>query len=252
MRSDPLEALSRIKEYVEKNNIDIDPEQILKAADFSSVSNDQNLTNTHSQKSDAEEEIKLTLDDMPQYKLIGEVFNTYVIIEFSEEIMFIDKHALHERMIFEKLRSSEFIEVQTLLTPRIISVSNSDRIVLIENKEILKKIGFDIDDLNGTLILREIPSIIETEDTEVLLSEIAEELKLKMFEGKELLEKFLYTISCKAAIKSGKRSSGFELKGLIDEYLKKRDSLKYCPHGRPIVFVMTKTAIEKQFRRIVG
>ena len=74
----------------------------------------------------------------------------------------------------------------------------------------------------------------------------------KKYADKELLDRFLYTISCKAAIKSGKRSSEYELKGLIDEYLSKRDTLKYCPHGRPIVFLMTKTAIEKQFKRIVG
>lgn len=249
MRSDPSEAISRIKEYVEKNNIDIDPVKITQFFDNNNTEKSYNIPD--SLKHD-DLDLSLTETEPLQYKLIGEVFNTYIIVELPEEIMFLDKHALHERMIFEKLRSSDFIEVQTLLIPKLVFLADSDRIILLENKEILKRIGFDIDDLDGTLILREIPTVIEEEDSEVLLTEIASDIKLKTYAGKELLDKFLYTISCKAAIKSGKHSSDFELRGLIEEYLKNRNSLKYCPHGRPIVFLLTKNAIEKQFRRIVG
>ena len=256
MRSDPLEAISRIKEYVEKNNIDIDPAKISQFINNDSQKQQNTQQNTidsifKTQKND-KIDLSLPINELVQYKLIGEVFSTYIIIELSEEIMFLDKHALHERMIFEKLRASNFIEVQTLLMPKLIYISDSDRITLLDNKELLKKIGFDIDDLDGTLIIREIPTVIEEEDVEVILTEIASDIKLKTYAGQELLDKFLYTISCKAAIKSGKRSSDFELKGLIDEYLNNRNSLKYCPHGRPIVFILTKNAIEKQFKRIVG
>ncbi len=251
LRSDPLEAVSRIKEFVDKNNIDFDTDIINQLANISPETEFEPNTNNNSNSSD-NEDITVSIDNHPDYKLIGEVFNTYIIIELSDSIMFIDKHALHERMIFEKLRSSDYIELQTFLAPRIVSVSESDRIVLLDNKTGLKQLGFDIDDLDGTLILREIPNVIDEEDIEVVLSEIASELRLKKYADKDLLDKFLYTISCKAAIKSGKRSSEFELKGLIDEYLIKRDTLKYCPHGRPIVFIMTKTEIEKQFKRIVG
>ena len=101
-------------------------------------------------------------------------------------------------------------------------------------------------------MLREIPSVIEESDIEVLLTEIASELRIKTTAESEFLDKFLYNIACKAAIKSGGRSSEKELRSLIDEYLKKKNSLKYCPHGRPIVFSLTKKAIEKQFKRIVG
>ncbi|MBQ6051820.1 MAG: DNA mismatch repair endonuclease MutL [Clostridia bacterium] len=253
LRSDPFEAVSRIKEFVDKNNIEVDTEKIIQLANASSKTDTDSTTDTvNNHNNSNNEELTVSLDNSPDYKLIGEVFNTYIIIELPETIMFIDKHALHERMIFEKLRSSDYIEVQTFLAPKLLSVSESDRAVLMENKSGLKQLGFDIDDLDGTLILREIPVVLDEEDIEVVLSEIASELKLKSYAEKELLDKFLYTISCKAAIKSGKRSSEFELKGLIDEYLRKRNKLKYCPHGRPIVFIMTKTAIEKQFRRIVG
>lgn len=252
MRSDPLEAISRIKEYVEKNNIDIDPAKISQFINNDSQKQQNTIDSIFKTQKNDKIDLSLPINELVQYKLIGEVFNTYIIIELSEEIMFLDKHALHERMIFEKLRTSNFIEVQTLLMPKLIYISDSDRITLLDNKELLKKIGFDIDDLDGTLIIREIPTVIEEEDVEVILTEIASDIKLKTYSGQELLDKFLYTISCKAAIKSGKRSSDFELKGLIDEYLKNRNSLKYCPHGRPIVFILTKNAIEKQFKRIVG
>ncbi len=252
MRSDPLEAISRIKEYVEKNNIDIDPAKISQFINNDSQKQQNTIDSIFKTQKNDKIDLSLPINELVQYKLIGEVFNTYIIIELSEEIMFLDKHALHERMIFEKLRTSNFIEVQTLLMPKLIYISDSDRITLLDNKELLKKIGFDIDDLDGTLIIREIPTVIEEEDVEVILTEIASDIKLKTYAGQELLDKFLYTISCKAAIKSGKRSSDFELKGLIDEYLNNRNSLKYCPHGRPIVFILTKNAIEKQFKRIVG
>jgi DNA mismatch repair protein MutL len=252
MRSDPVEAISKIKEYVEKNNIDIDPAKISQYINNDIQEQQSTIDDIHKKQKNNEIDLTLLINESVHYKLIGEVFNTYIIVELSEEIMFIDKHALHERMIFEKLRSSNFIEVQTLLMPKLLFISDSDRITLLDNKELLKKIGFDLDDLDGTLIIREIPTIIEEEDAEVILTEIASDIKLKTYAGQELLDKFLYTISCKAAIKSGKRSSDFELKGLIDEYLNNRNSLKYCPHGRPIVFVLTQNAIEKQFKRIVG
>ena len=155
-------------------------------------------------------------------------------------------------MIFEKLRSRDFIEVQTMLIPKLLFLSENDSTVLIENKDELKKIGFDLEDFGGSIMLREIPTVIESADVEVLLTEIASDLRLKPTVDKDLLDKFLYNTACKAAIKSGGRSSEKELRNLIDEYLKKKNTLKYCPHGRPIVFTLTEKAIEKQFKRIVG
>jgi len=276
LNSNPLEALSAIKDFVDKNQIDISAEKISEIAKIEPTSVKENLpvkdersVVNNSQKnnqeivkedvpvlivqsSDEESEVTLIDEEVPAYKYIGEVFSTYIIIEQEDELVYIDKHALHERMIFEKLRSSDFIEIQTLLVPKLLFLSESDSTVLIENKDELKKIGFDIDDFGGSIMLREIPSVIEESDIEVLLTEIASELRIKTTAESEFLDKFLYNIACKAAIKSGGRSSEKELRSLIDEYLKKKNSLKYCPHGRPIVFSLTKKAIEKQFKRIVG
>lgn len=276
LQSNPIEAMAVIKDYVDRNNINISTEEI---AEIAKVTNEEkneivNLTEKNaevkeikkdivndekveeapsdiSSESD-EKEISLIEKEIPSYKYIGEVFNTYIIIEQEDELVFIDKHALHERMIFEKLRSLDFIEVQTMLIPKLLFLSETDSAVLLEHKDNLKKIGFDIEDFGGSIMLREIPTVIEASDIEVLLTEIAADLKLKSNADKDLLDKFLYNIACKAAIKSGGRSSEKELRSLIDEYFKKRDSLKYCPHGRPIVFTLTEKAIEKQFKRIVG
>ena len=250
IQSNRHDAISRIKEYIDKNNLNVDPEKLID--NVKSVSNPNDKSEDSRANINHSQEIPLIGDNSPSYKLIGEVFNAYIILEFSEEIMFVDKHALHERMIFEKLRTSDFIEIQTLITPRLLSLSEADRSILLDNKENLKNIGFDIEDFGGTLIIREIPAIIAEDDIEVLLTEIANELKIKSYTGSDLLDRFLYSIACKAAIKSGKGSSEAEIKNLISDYLKKRDSLKYCPHGRPIVFLLSKNAIEKQFRRIVG
>ncbi|MBE6895987.1 MAG: DNA mismatch repair endonuclease MutL [Ruminococcaceae bacterium] len=270
LQSNPIEAMAVIKDYVDRNNINISTEEI---AEIAKVPNEQkdSILKTNEQsvevetvkkeevpssniKPEIEEEKEVVLieEEIPAYKYIGEVFNTYIIIEQEEELVFIDKHALHERMIFEKLRSQDFIEVQTMLIPKLLFLSESDSAVLIDNKEELKKIGFDLEDFGGSIMLREIPTVIESSDIEVLLTEIASDLRLKQNADKELLDKFLYNIACKAAIKSGGRSSEKELRSLIDEYFKKRNSLKYCPHGRPIVFTLTEKAIEKQFKRIVG
>lgn len=270
LQSNPIEAMAVIKDYVDRNNINISTEEI---AEIAKVPNEQkdSILKTNEQsvevetvkkeevpssniKPEIEEEKEVVLieEEIPAYKYIGEVFNTYIIIEQEEELVFIDKHALHERMIFEKLRSHDFIEVQTMLIPKLLFLSESDSAVLIDNKEELKKIGFDLEDFGGSIMLREIPTVIESSDIEVLLTEIASDLRLKQNADKELLDKFLYNIACKAAIKSGGRSSEKELRSLIDEYFKKRNSLKYCPHGRPIVFTLTEKAIEKQFKRIVG
>ncbi len=276
LNSNPMEALSAIKEFVDKNNIDISTEKISEIAKVEPkpvneslpekderpvIINEQKIKQKTvkeeipviiEQTSVEEPEVTLIEEDVPAYKYIGEVFSTYIIIEQEDELVYIDKHALHERMIFEKLRSSDFIEIQTLLVPKLLFLSESDSTVLIENKDELKKIGFDIDDFGGSIMLREIPSVIEESDIEVLLTEIASELRIKTTAESEFLDKFLYNIACKAAIKSGGRSSEKELRSLIDEYLKKKNTLKYCPHGRPIVFSLTKKAIEKQFKRIVG
>ena len=240
-------TISELKNFVDKN-VDIDTSKI----DDSLITNDDYGHEQSLSLYDVSKEPTVLNDDSPSYRFVGEVFSTYIIIEQTDELIFIDKHALHERMIFEKLRSSDFIEIQTLLVPKLLFISGSESAVLLENKDILKKIGFDIDDFGGSLLLREIPAVVEEKDVEVLLTEISEELKLKTYAGNDLLDKLLYTISCKAAIKSGGRSSEKELISLIDEYFKNKDSLKYCPHGRPIVFSLTKKAIEKQFKRIVG
>jgi len=226
LRSDPIGAMEIIRKYAE-----------------------QNLPNVN--VSEIEEDLKLINDKKAEYKFIGEAFSSYIIVEENEELIFIDKHALHERMIFEKLKKHEHIEVQTLLAPRLINLGDSISETLLANKDKLKTIGFDIEDFGGSIMIREIPVITEAADIESLLNSFGEELNIKSNIGDEVLDSFLYTIACKAAIKSGWKTSEAELRSIVDDYMNNRNNLKYCPHGRPIVFTLSKKAMEKQFKRIV-
>lgn len=191
---------------------------------------------------------------VPDYRIAGEVFNTYIIIEiFSDsgnEMLFIDKHALHERMIFEELRTKT-VGVQTLLVPQLCNIGAVETSLLLENRDELEKAGFDIEDFGGQILVRSIPALIAPEDVEAVLSEYFSMKKSRNGNTDEVFDRFLYSLACKAAIKSGYVTSDIERKALVEKFFVNREKLKYCPHGRPITFSLTEKALEKQFKRIV-
>lgn len=202
-----------------------------------------------------EPETKLFDDgSVPDYRITGEAFNTYIIVEIFgtdvNELLFIDKHALHERMNFEKLRTRE-VEVQTLLAPKLCRIGAVESQIILENRGELLSAGIDVEDFGGEIAVRSIPSLIDIDDVDSVLSEYAVIKKSRDLSAKELFDKFLYSIACKASIKSGNVTSDTEREALVKTYFENREKLKYCPHGRPITFVLTERAIEKQFKRIV-
>ena len=193
------------------------------------------------------------IEAAPSFRYIGELFCTYILVEQGEELILIDKHAAHERINFERLLAQGTrIVGQTLLQPQTRRFDREEAALLLEQRELLLSLGYDLDDLGeGDLLLRQIPSDIRESDAAATLSEIADHLRHgRLDTPQRLRDEALHRIACKAAIKAGSSSDPVELRRLAAEVLTRED-LKYCPHGRPICTVLSKRQIEKQFKRIV-
>ena len=195
-------------------------------------------------------EVKPIIEDKPEIKLIGEAFSTYIVVEMENSIFMIDKHAAHERILFNKLKAEEKTEVQALLTPITATLSKDEYDAVIVNIELLEKSGFEVEDFgNSSVIVRAIPSFLTGEDVTAVLSEIADGL---ISTGKISLnrqEHIFHTVACRAAIKAGNIISRTEMLTLAEKVLWGKD-IMYCPHGRPVAFEIKKRELEKQFGRI--
>ena len=200
---------------------------------------------------DLTEEDSLLPPEALTYRLVGEVLHTYLIVEQDNTVLFIDKHAAHERILFEKLRKrQEPMMSQILLTPILFTPEREEGTVLLENREALSRLGFSLSDYgDGTLALQEIPEEIRPQDAEATLNTLASQLLSgKRLDPSVLRDELLHTIACKAAMKGGQRNSVLELDALVKEVLG-REELKCCPHGRPICITMTASQLERQFKR---
>lgn len=188
---------------------------------------------------------------IPDFKLIGEVFKTYILIEMESSLYIIDKHAAHERMNFEKLKSSLEINSQVLLSPVTVRLSADEYNTVLQNIDLYTKCGFFIEDFgNSTVIVRECPSILDGEDVAGLIEETAE----KLLDGKtditpDKLDWILHSASCRAAVKAGDYTSRYEMEIFVKKLLANPD-IRYCPHGRPVMIKLSRYDIEKQFGRV--
>lgn len=186
-------------------------------------------------------------------RFIGEAMNTYIIVEMGDSVIFIDKHAAHERIIFEKLKASRGeIQTQLLLAPEIIELDKTSAAVLLENRDDISKLGFEIDDFgNGSVALSAVPDGIDAYDAISVLDGLAETLKSgARAEQPEVISETMYSVACKAAIKAGQKNSPEELVAIARRVLLE-DDIRYCPHGRPVMIEYTKTELERKFKRIV-
>ena len=186
------------------------------------------------------------------FRIIGEALHTYIIVEQGEAVLFLDKHAAHERIRFEALKKEDHpIMAQLLLAPVSAELSREEAAVVLENKALLERCGFETEDFGGgDVLIRQIPSDVDVEDAKALLQELAGDLLAgKTLDPDSLRDNLLHTIACKSAIKAGWLTSDEELRRLVQEVLS-RDDIKYCPHGRPVCVTLTKRQLEKQFKRI--
>ncbi len=185
----------------------------------------------------------------PDIEYIGCVFNTYIVAAKGDEVYFIDKHAAHERILFERF-SKEKIEVQALLAPVSITLTKEEYSAVVSNLEAIEQNGFEIEDFGGgTVLVRSIPAMLKNADISLLVSEIAAELSVKNNIQIERIGEILHSVSCKAAIKGGQYNTDYELRTLAERILLS-DDIMYCPHGRPVAFRLTRKELEKQFGRI--
>ena len=189
--------------------------------------------------------------ELPNFKVVGEAFKTYIIVQIENDLYFIDKHAAHERMNFENLKKSTQINSQLLLSPVTVKLAMDEYSIVCENLDLYKNCGFLVEDFgNSTVIVRECPSLLNGEDVKDLMEETAQLL----LEGKtdimpQKMDWIFHSTSCRAAVKAGDYTSPEEREAFVEKLLS-MPNIRYCPHGRPVMIKMSKYDIEKQFGRI--
>lgn len=188
----------------------------------------------------------------PSFRLVGEAFGTYVILESGDDLIWIDKHAAHERMIYEKLKAERGdADCQLLLEPVSVTLEKNEYAAVLEARELCRKAGFEIDDFGaGTVLVRTAPLILEGEGIADAVMEIAGYLiRSKTDLTTEKLDWLYHNVACRAAIKAGDELSQEELTALAAQ-LAAHPEIRYCPHGRPVSIVMRRRDLEKQFGRL--
>ncbi len=187
------------------------------------------------------------------FRVIGEAFKNYIIAEVEGDIVFIDKHAAHERMLFEKLKSgSQKLSCQMLIQPVEVLLSGEEFSAMIQNGELVREMGFDFEIAPpSSVAVKGIPSILDGCDPADLIIELAKNLsENKADPMPEILDNMYHTFACKAAIKANDTNTLSELSVIVRTVLTD-ERIRYCPHGRPVMFKLTKRELEKQFKRIV-
>ena len=194
---------------------------------------------------------ELPLPARQDWRMVGELYRSYILVEQGEDAFLIDKHAAHERILFEKLKSNqEAISGQQLLSPIPVRLNPAAAAELLANRDMLEELGFEIEEFGeNTLLLRQIPMDLSPEDAAQAVESLAADLLNGRREHKDTVrDELLHTVACKAAIKAGWVSDEQELLAIAREVMARED-LKYCPHGRPICVSLSKKQLEKQFKR---
>ena len=188
----------------------------------------------------------------PDHKILGEAFRTFIIVEQNDTIILIDKHAAHERMIFDRLKAAgREIPSQMLLVPSIVRLSLEDAEVISQNGALLTDLGFEIEPYGEMeFIVRGVPAEMNVSDVPAAIEEICETLRSgKTVDPAEVQDEILHTVACKAAIKAGWDTQRPELEKIVVAVLS--GEIRYCPHGRPVSALVTHKDLDRLFKRIV-
>lgn len=187
----------------------------------------------------------------PDFRVIGEAFKTYILVEIEQDIYCIDKHAAHERMNFENLKKNSEINSQILLSPVSVRLAKQEFSVICENLDLLRKCGFDVEEFGSdSIIVRAVPSMLDGADISDLICEIADKLlSHKTDIEPEKLDWIFHSTACRAAVKAGDCTSPQEMEIFVGKLLSMPD-IRYCPHGRPVMIKISRYELEKQFGRV--
>ena len=183
--------------------------------------------------------------------MIGQIFDTYILVEGEEELEIYDQHIIHERLLYEELiqaYSKKELSQQIMLIPEVITLTPLDKDIVLNNIEILRSLAFDIDDIGeNNIILRAYPNFTFRESIVNILYKIIEDLKIND-KVRDIRERILISMSCRGAIKAGQKLSIEEMKNMVTRL---HSVGKYtCPHGRPIITKISKYFLDKNFGRV--
>lgn len=198
------------------------------------------------------EVINVSEPEIPEYRYIGEAFNTYLMAEVEGKLIIIDKHAAHERILFEKFKSQAKGESQMMLMPVSVNLSADEYSAVIENIDLLEKAGYEVSDFGDRCVkVSACPPELVNENIDEIITEVAGYLSKNIKTVlPEKLDWILHSMACRAAVKAGNFTSSYEAEKFVGLLLANKD-IRYCPHGRPVMVEMTKRELEKQFGRII-
>ena len=184
------------------------------------------------------------------YNILGQIFDTYILVRKNDELEIYDQHIIHERILYEELKDkfySKKLDSQQLLIPQKIEVSAVEKNIILENQETFSEFGFDIDQFSDNeMLLRAVPAFDFREDVKNVFHKLLEDLKDEN-EIKDLRENIIISMSCKGAVKAGQKLDMGEMQNMVRRL---HEVGKYtCPHGRPIIVKLTKNDLDKMFGR---
>ena len=182
--------------------------------------------------------------------MAGEVLNTYIIVEQGDKVLFIDKHAAHERLNFDRMKAAGYTPmVQALLEPVVCPLPAEEGEALLAHLPLLEKFGFEAEDFGGgTVLVRAAPADVAAGEIPEVLGELAGKLLAASSADPEgARDALLHTMACKAAIKGGQKNGEAELLKVAQAVMS--GQVKYCPHGRPVAVELTRQQLEKRFGR---
>ena len=185
------------------------------------------------------------------WRMVGELYRSYILVEQGDEAFLIDKHAAHERILFERLRANpQNIVSQSLLSPIPVRLRADAAAQLLSKGALMEELGFELEEFGeNTVLVRRVPMDIAESDVADTLLQMADDLLSgRSADTDTVRDELLHTMACKAAIKAGWKTDEKEHLALVKEVMS-REELKYCPHGRPICITLSKKMLEKQFKR---
>lgn len=188
-------------------------------------------------------------EETAAWRIVGEALKTYIIVEQGDKLLFIDKHAAHERLGFDKLKAQGYRPMsQELLKPLVWRPDPEDRALLLAKAEELEEFGFRLEDFgNDSIVVRAAPDFLAYEDLSGALEDLARQYALGTADPDAQRDELMHTMACKAAMKGGQKNQPQELQAIAQAVM--NGQVTHCPHGRPVATELTKSQLEKQFGR---